>query len=97
MVLHPDVQAKAQAEIDSLLGHTRLPEMSDRESLPYVCCIVKEVLRWWPVFPLGMFVTRLDIRNQFSDAICIVTPGVPHATTQEDVYRGYRIPKGATM
>lgn len=54
MVLHPDVQAKAQAEIDALLGGSRLPEMSDRESMPYVCCIVKEVLRWWPVFPLGM-------------------------------------------
>lgn len=53
MVLHPEVQAKAQAEIDALLGDSRLPEMSDRESLPYVCCIVKEVLRWWPAFPIG--------------------------------------------
>ncbi|KAG9090639.1 hypothetical protein FRC06_000946 [Ceratobasidium sp. 370] len=75
MVLHPDVQARAQAEIDVLLGDGRLPEMSDRESLPYVCCIVKEVLRWWPVFPLG----------------------VPHASTEGDVYRGYHIPKGATI
>ncbi|KDN34232.1 hypothetical protein RSAG8_12675, partial [Rhizoctonia solani AG-8 WAC10335] len=75
MVLHPEVQAKAQAEIDSILGGTRLPEMTDRESLPYVCCIVKEVLRWWPAFPLG----------------------VPHASTQDDVYRGYFIPKGSTM
>jgi hypothetical protein len=55
MVLHPEVQAKAQAEIDSVLGGCRLPEMSDRESLPYVCCIVKEVLRWWPAFPLGEY------------------------------------------
>ncbi|KAG9126871.1 hypothetical protein FRC07_001619 [Ceratobasidium sp. 392] len=46
MVLHPDIQARAQAEIDALLGVERLPEMTDRESLPYVCCIVKEVLRW---------------------------------------------------
>ncbi|KAG8738891.1 hypothetical protein FRC10_006408 [Ceratobasidium sp. 414] len=36
MVLHPDVQKRAQAEIDALLGDGRLPEMSDRESLPYV-------------------------------------------------------------
>ncbi|KAG8716279.1 hypothetical protein FRC09_015922, partial [Ceratobasidium sp. 395] len=75
MVLHPEVQTRAQAEIDALLGDGRLPEMSDRESLPYVCCIIKEVLRWWPVFPLG----------------------VPHASTEDDVYRGYHIPKGATI
>ncbi|KAF8594593.1 cytochrome P450 [Ceratobasidium sp. AG-I] len=75
MVLYPDVQAKAQAEIDTILSNSRLPEMRDRESMPYVCCIVKEVLRWWPVFPLG----------------------VPHASTQDDVYRGYHIPKGATI
>ncbi|CAE6458090.1 hypothetical protein ACGC1H_006834 [Rhizoctonia solani] len=75
MVLHPEVQAKAQAEIDSVLGGARLPEMTDRESMPYVCCIVKEVLRWWPAFPLG----------------------VPHASTRDDVYRGYFIPKGSTI
>ncbi|CCO36214.1 O-methylsterigmatocystin oxidoreductase Short=OMST oxidoreductase [Rhizoctonia solani AG-1 IB] len=34
MVLHPEVQTKAQAEIDSVLGGTRLPEMADRDSLP---------------------------------------------------------------
>lgn len=95
MVLHPEIQEKAQAEIDAILGDSRLPEMSDRESMPYVCCIVKEVLRWWPVFPLGTSSTSPTLKRS-SHAIFIVL-GVPHASTQDDIYRGYRIPKGATM
>lgn len=35
MVLNPDVQRKAQAEIDSVVGGARLPKLEDREQLPY--------------------------------------------------------------
>lgn len=35
MVLHPEVFAKAQKEIDSVVGNDRLPTFSDRASLPY--------------------------------------------------------------
>lgn len=45
MVLNPDVQARAQAEIDAVCGHDRLPGFEDRELLPYVEAIIKEVLR----------------------------------------------------
>ncbi|KAF8598010.1 cytochrome P450, partial [Ceratobasidium sp. AG-I] len=54
MTLHQDVQAKAQAEIDSVLGGSRLPEMEDQESLPYVCNLLKELMRWRTVTPLGV-------------------------------------------
>ncbi|KAH7922734.1 cytochrome P450 [Leucogyrophana mollusca] len=54
MVLHPDVQAKAQAELDSVIGPGRLPDFNDRATLPYINAIVKEVLRWNPVAPLGL-------------------------------------------
>jgi cytochrome P450 len=53
MVLHPAVQAKAQAELDAAIGPGRLPDYNDRSSLPYINAIVKEVLRWNPVAPLG--------------------------------------------
>ena len=46
MVLNPGVQVKAQAEIDQVLENRRLPEFSDRVSLPYVTAIMKEVLRY---------------------------------------------------
>ncbi|TFY62176.1 hypothetical protein EVG20_g6799 [Dentipellis fragilis] len=60
MLLHPKAQAKAQAEIDSLLGPNTLPTFHDRERLPYVECIIKEVLRWNPAAPLVAHTTRMD-------------------------------------
>jgi len=53
MTLHPDFQRRAQAEIDSVTGGTRLPQYEDRQSLPFVDALVKEVLRWNPVVPGG--------------------------------------------
>ncbi|KAF8608281.1 cytochrome P450 [Ceratobasidium sp. AG-I] len=75
MVQNPDIQAKAQAEIDAVTSSERLPEMADRDSMPYLQRIVREVLRWQPVLPLGF----------------------PRATTQDDEYMGYRIPKGSIV
>ena len=46
MILHPEVFAKAQAEIDRVVGTDRLPDFQDRTSLPYVESLVKEVYRY---------------------------------------------------
>ncbi|KAI0331347.1 cytochrome P450 [Cubamyces sp. BRFM 1775] len=54
MLLHPSVQARAQAELDRVIGPDRLPEHADRASLPYVRALVKESLRWHNVGPLGI-------------------------------------------
>jgi cytochrome P450 len=45
MLLHPEVQCKAQQEIDGAVGFDRLPDFSDQLQLPYLSAIVKEVLR----------------------------------------------------
>jgi len=55
MTLYPEVQRKAQAEIDGVIGNDRLPEFSDEDALPYLQSVLKEVLRWHPVTPLSMF------------------------------------------
>jgi cytochrome P450 len=55
MLVYPEVQSKAQAEIDRVIGRERLPEMEDLESLPYVSAVVAESLRWLPVVPMGTF------------------------------------------
>ncbi|KAG6836865.1 hypothetical protein H0H93_002108 [Arthromyces matolae] len=52
--LNPEVARKAQAEIDSVVGEDRLPTLEDRSSLPYVDAVVKEVLRWNVVAPIGV-------------------------------------------
>ncbi|KAJ7511587.1 cytochrome P450 [Mycena galericulata] len=54
MILHPECQAKAQKEIDSVVGDLRLPDFEDRENLPFVECILQETLRWNPGIPLGV-------------------------------------------
>ncbi|KAJ6585037.1 cytochrome P450 [Mycena capillaripes] len=75
MALHPDVQKKAQSEIDTVIGNHRLPEYEDRPLLPFVEALYREVMRWKPVLPLG----------------------VAHATTEDDIYEDYFIPKGAAV
>ena len=45
MLLYPEVQMKAQKELDVVVGRDRLPEFSDRPSLPYINAILKEVIR----------------------------------------------------
>ncbi|KAJ6472470.1 cytochrome P450 [Mycena sanguinolenta] len=54
MALHPESQAKAQQEIDLVVGDMRLPEFRDREDLPFVEGILQETLRWIPALPLGV-------------------------------------------
>lgn len=52
--MHPDVQEKAQQELDEVIGSNRLPVFADRASLPYVDAILRECLRWQPVAPIGV-------------------------------------------
>ncbi|KAI0827782.1 cytochrome P450 [Trametes gibbosa] len=54
MILHPEVQVRAQAEIDRVVGTERLPDFTDRERLPYVTAVMKEVFRWHPAAPVGI-------------------------------------------
>lgn len=75
MLVYPDVQKKAQEEIDRVIGSESLPVSSDLARLPYLEAIMKETHRWHPIIPMG----------------------IPHASTEEDTYRGYRIPKGAML
>ncbi|KIM58375.1 hypothetical protein SCLCIDRAFT_1096223 [Scleroderma citrinum Foug A] len=54
MIRYPEVQIKAQEEIDRVVGQDRLPDFSDREILPYVQCVFIETMRWKPVAPLAV-------------------------------------------
>ncbi|ETW76399.1 cytochrome P450 monooxygenase 15 [Heterobasidion irregulare TC 32-1] len=71
LALHPEIQTRAQAEIDTVVGRERLPEFEDRPRMPYIDAICRELLRWKMVTPLAL----------------------PHATTEDDIYEGYFIPK----
>ncbi|KAF9473301.1 cytochrome P450 [Pholiota conissans] len=54
MVTHPEVQVKAHEELDRVIRNERLPDLSDRPQLPYIDAILREVLRWNPIAPLGL-------------------------------------------
>ncbi|KAJ3574043.1 hypothetical protein NP233_g2018 [Leucocoprinus birnbaumii] len=54
MTLYPEWQLRAQREIDAHLAGARLPEVGDRDALPFVDCILKETHRWLNAVPLGI-------------------------------------------
>ncbi|KAF7977291.1 hypothetical protein HWV62_4257 [Athelia sp. TMB] len=54
MVLHPEVQKAAQAELDTVLGSDRLPTLADQDSLPYMAVVIRESWRWEIVLPLAL-------------------------------------------
>ncbi|KAH9016887.1 cytochrome P450 [Lactarius hengduanensis] len=53
LTLYPEVQRRAQAQIDSVVSRDRLPTFEDRSRLPYIEAICKELLRWQMVGPMG--------------------------------------------
>lgn len=52
MVLHPELQSKAQSEIDEVVGNNRQVCEGDLPKLAYLRAIVKETLRMHPPGPL---------------------------------------------
>ena len=54
MTLHPEVLEKAHAELDAVVGHSRLPDFNDEESLVYVNAIIKEAMRWHTALPFSL-------------------------------------------
>ncbi|KAL0060282.1 hypothetical protein AAF712_012945 [Marasmius tenuissimus] len=51
---HPDIQKKAQIEIDRVIGRDRMPTFQDIPQLPYLSALVTEILRWRGIGPLGV-------------------------------------------
>ena len=51
MLLHPDIQRRAQEEIEQVVGKCRIPDLSDREALPYVNAVLQETFRYVPLPP----------------------------------------------
>jgi len=94
MALYPEVQKKAQVEIDAVIGNNRLPNFNDRDALPYTNAIVKEAMRWLPVAPLGSFIRAPSIK--FFRLLIFFTGGI-HMCTADDEYDGYFIPKGTVV
>ena len=46
MAMFPGAQHRAQHELDAVLQPGQVPNFGDREMLPYMDCIIQEVLRY---------------------------------------------------
>jgi hypothetical protein len=62
-LLHPRIQKTAQKELDAVTMRERLPTFEDRPRLPFVDAICKEVIRWWPITPLGKLPTAKQLTS----------------------------------
>ena len=69
MTLYPCVMAKAQHELDSVIGTGRLPTFADRPSLPYVDALFTELLRWHTPGPLSKFGPPAQKRRLLTEAL----------------------------
>lgn len=54
MTRFPEVLRCAQEEVDRVVGKDRLPTFEDRGDLPYINALIKELIRWEQILPIGM-------------------------------------------
>ena len=76
LVLFPQVQRRAQAELDVVIGRDRLPTFDDRPRLPYIEALCKELMRWHLVSPMGKIWDFLRPINQDGKMIFRCSPFV---------------------
>jgi hypothetical protein len=95
MSLHPNVQRRAQLKRERVVGKDRLPTIDDQKDLPYTIAVVKEVLRWAPVAPLGTCLAFLYFTLVLIVMLALV--GLPHRVTRDDEYHSFGIAKGTTV
>jgi len=88
MLKYPDVQRKAQHELDRVLEGS-LPTFEDQDSLPYLTALVMEALRWNTALPFGVThrVISDDIYNgYYIPAGAMVIPNAWSMLNDEEMY-----------
>ena len=53
MMYYPEVRKKVQAELDAVVGPTRLPKVKDMSQLVYTKATMYEIMRRSTVVPMG--------------------------------------------
>jgi len=89
MVLYPEVQKKARREIDEVVGSQRLPGFNDRDSLPYLECVLRELYRWSCPLPLGiphLATANDEYGGYYIEEGTIVTPNIWAMTRNPELY-----------
>ena len=89
MLAYPEVQRRAQAELDAVVGRARTPTFADFQHLPYIRAVVKEILRWRPVGPVG--IPHLSTEDDWYDGMFIpkgtvMIPNIWHLNRDPKIY-----------
>ncbi|KAK2757315.1 hypothetical protein FQN54_004829 [Arachnomyces sp. PD_36] len=90
MLCYPATFKKAREEVDRVCGGgvDRLPVLADMDQMPYICAMIKEVLRWRPLFPLSpehMLTSDLEFEGyRFPAGVSFVLNEVPISNEVED-------------
>jgi cytochrome P450 len=90
---YPDIQAKAHAELDLVVGRDRLPDMNDQKDLPYIRAIIKVRALTTGVF--GIY--NHDPVQEVERCHNPFWLGTPHVNTEDFTYQGQFIPKNTVV
>ncbi|KAJ6505888.1 cytochrome P450 [Mycena vitilis] len=85
MTLYPEVQAKAQAELDSVVGSERLPSFTDRPMLPYLEAVYK--VRWHQAAPMGQYYEDVVVDGCLIPKGAFVIPNHWQLLHDESIYK----------
>ena len=89
---YPDVQRKAQEELDLVVGRERLPTVEDERNLPYCHAIIKEVQLYCCYYSIWCHIC-LQVERRHNPFWL----GTPHVAIEDFVYQGQLIPKGTVI
>uniref|UniRef100_A0A671W4V2 Cytochrome P450 2J6-like n=1 Tax=Sparus aurata TaxID=8175 RepID=A0A671W4V2_SPAAU len=54
MIHYPHIQERVQAEIDTVIGSSRQPSITDRDDMPYTNAVIHEIQRMGNIVPLNV-------------------------------------------
>ncbi|KAG7451643.1 cytochrome P450, partial [Guyanagaster necrorhizus] len=94
IIFHPEIVAKAQSELDTVVGPDRLPTFDDRQNLPYIDRIVQETFRSYPVSPIGVPHKSLEddvYRDMFIPKGSLVIANAYSMCHDETIYKDHEI------
>ncbi|KAF4605478.1 hypothetical protein EYR40_004262 [Pleurotus pulmonarius] len=93
MVCYPEIQLKAQAEIDQVLGSDQLPVLEDYSNLPYLNALIKEASK--PTNP--SYTISGNTTMQLHRFRPIIPSGLPHVASRDTQYSSFVIPRGSII
>ncbi|KAI9435066.1 cytochrome P450 [Lactarius indigo] len=94
MITFPEIQKRAQTELDAVVGRSRTPTFADFQHLPYIRAMVKETLRWCPVGPVG--IPHLSSEDDWYNGM-FIPKGTIMITLWTSIQRGFWMPMETSL